>query len=468
MRRFALALIFAGLLVTRFCHLNIVWVEEGYPTAAAIQILKGKALYRDVVFDKPPLSPFFYLLWGARTGWPLRLAGAGFVFLCCWLMFRFASHLWSGREGLLASFFLAFYLTFGIPAAVMALAPDLLMIAPHIGAVWLAWRRRAFWAGLVAGFAMLINTKAIFVVAACLLWCWPAWPWLLIGFVLPNAAAQAWFGRPYIDEVWKWGAVYSAHGFSVATGLVRTADWMGFQAALVVGVVLYFWSERSWRMLAWVVLSLVGVAAGWRFFPRYYFQLLVPMALLAARGFVLYQRTWWRWMLPVLLLIPLVRFGPRYVILADDLMHHRAHQWSDLALGQDSEAAANPIQDRSGTLLVWGYRPDIFAWTRMEAGTPFLDSQPLTGVLADRHLTNATVFYPELAAANRRELVKTNPTYIVDGLGPLNPALAIGNYPDLKAWLHGYREIGRTPFSVVYVSKSTARSSRPDVSPGKQ
>jgi hypothetical protein len=83
-------------------------------------------------------------------------------------------------------------------------------------------------------------------------------------------------------------------------------------------------------------------------------------------------------------------------------------------------------------------------------------------------LTNATVFYPELAAANRRELVKTNPTYIVDGLGPLNPALAIGNYPDLKAWLHGYREIGRTPFSVVYVSKSTARSSRPDVSPGKQ
>jgi 4-amino-4-deoxy-L-arabinose transferase-like glycosyltransferase len=174
MRRFALALIFAGLLVTRFCHLNIVWVEEGYPTAAAIQILKGKALYRDVVFDKPPLSPYFYLLWGARTGWPLRVAGAGFVFLCCWLMYRFASQLWSEREGLLASFFLAFYLTFGIPAAVMALAPDLLMIAPHIGAVWLAWRRRAFWAGLVAGVAMLINTKAMFVVAACLLWCWPA------------------------------------------------------------------------------------------------------------------------------------------------------------------------------------------------------------------------------------------------------------------------------------------------------
>ena len=443
-------LILAGLLVTRFCHLDIVWVEEGYPSAAAIQLLHGKALYRDVFFDKPPLFPYLYLAWGARTGWPLRLAGAGFVFLCCFLMYRFASQLWSEREGGLASFFLAFYLTFGIPAAVMALAPDLLMVAPHIAAVWLAWRGRAFWAGLVAGIAMLLNTKAIFVLGSCLLWCWPAWPWLLVGFVLPNAAALAWFGRPYLDEVWKWGAVYSAHGFSLATGFIRTGDWLGFQAALVLGFVLYFRKDRSWRMLAWVLLSLAGVAAGWRFFPRYYFQLLVPLTLLGARGFVLYQRTWARWALPILLLIPMIRFGPRYVILANDLIHHRQHRWSDLALGQDSEAAAGLIADRSGTLLVWGYRPDIFAWTRMKAGTPFLDSQPLTGVLADRHLTNSEVDYPDLAARNRKELVKTSPTYIVDGLGPLNPVLAITRYPDLREWLSRYHEIGRTQFSVVY------------------
>lgn len=444
-------LLLAGLLVTRFCHLDIVWVEEGYPSAAAIQLLKGKALYRDVFFDKPPLSPYLYLLWGAYTGWPLRLAGAGFVFLCCLLIYRFASQLWGEREGWLAAFFLAFYLTFGIPAAVMALAPDLLMIAPHIAAVCLAWRGRAFWAGLVAGVALLINTKAIFVLAACLLWCWPAWPWLLLGFVLPNAAALAWFGWPYIDEVWKWGAVYSTHGFSFATGFLRTADWIGFQAALIVGAILYFRKDRSWRMSAWVLLSLAGVAAGWRFFPRYYFQLLVPLTLLGARGFVLYQRTWAvKIALPLLLLIPLIRFGQRYATLADDLLHQRPHHWSDLALGQDSEAAARLITDRSGSLLVWGYRPDIFAWTRMQAGTRYLDSQPLTGVLADRHLTNSEVDYPALAAQNRQQLIKTEPTYIVDGLGPLNPALAITQYSDLHDWLGRYHEIGRTRFSVVY------------------
>jgi hypothetical protein len=328
---------------------------------------------------------------------------------------------------------------------------------------------------VLAGIAMLLNTKAIFVLAACLLLC-RADPLvrarppgrairLLIGFVLPNAAALAWFGRPYLDDVWRWGAVYSAHGFSLATGFIRTADWIGFQAALVVGFVLWFWKDRSWRMLAWVLLSLAAVAAGWRFFPRYYFQLLVPMSLLAARGFVLCNRSACRWALPVLLLVPLVRFGPRYAILANDLIRHRPPQWSDLALAQDSEAAAGLIPDRSRTLLVWGYRPDIFARTRMEAGAPYLDSQPLTGVLADRHLTNSEVYYPQLAARNRRELTKTNPAYIVDGLGPLNPKLAITQYPDLSDWLSHYREIGRTRFSIVY--RLTSPSSKPSASPGK-
>ncbi len=459
-----LALIFAGLLVTRLCHLDILWVEEGYPAAAAIQILKGKALYRDIWFDKPPLSPYLYLLWGAEPGWPLRLAGIGFVFLCCLLMYRFAAQVWGEPEAKMGSFLLAFYLTFGIPSAVIPLAPDLLMVAPHIAAIWLAWRRKAFWAGLMAGIAMLLNSKGIFVLAACLLWCWRDWPQLLIGFVLPNAAAFAWFGRPYFEQVWRWGTVYSEHGFSFENGLVRTGNWLGFQSALVIGFVLYFRRERNWRTLAWVLLSLAAVAAGWRFFPRYYFQLLVPMVFLAARGFVL-SGSRMRWVVAALLLIPLIRFGPRYVMLADDLLHHRAPHWTDLQMSQDSEAASKLLTDRDRTLLVWGYRPDIFVLTRMEAGTRFLDSQPLTGVIADRHLTSTEVDYPDLAARNRRELVKTNPTYIVDGLGPLNPALAITNYPDIREWLSQYREIGRTRFSRIYV---TSRSSTPAAYPGKR
>jgi hypothetical protein len=156
-----------------------------------------------------------------------------------------------------------------------------------------------------------------------------------------------------------------------------------------------------------------------------------------------------RVVLLLLLLIPLVRFGPRYLMLANDLLHDRAAEWSDLALNQDSHAAADRI-DRQGTLLVWGYRPDIFAYTRMPAGSRFLDSQPLTGVLADRHLTSSLATAPELAARNRRDLIQTKPTWIVDGLGPLNPELAITNYPDLRDWLAAYQEVGRTRYTIIY------------------
>jgi hypothetical protein len=447
--RLALALLFLGLVVARLCHSGIVWVEEAYPTAAAIQILDGKMLYHDVWFDKPPLSAMIYLLWDARIGVMLRIAGAAFVFACCWMLWRFARDLWGPREGLAAALLLGFFLTFGIPAAVMALAPDLLMVLPHIAAVYLAWRGRAFLSGLLAGVALLVNAKAFFVLAACLFFAWRGAGWLLGGFAIPNIVTLIWFGRPYIDQVWRWGAMYSEQTFAFATGLVRTANWAGFQAALIVGAAFALWKEdrTRWKMIAWLVFSLAGVAAGWRFFPRYYFQLLPLMALLAARGYTLLGRC--RFVMLVLLLIPLVRFGPRYVMLANDLAHGRQSNWTDLALNQDSKAASDRIA-WTGTLLVWGYRPDVFAYTRMPAGSRFLDSQPLTGVLADRHLTSSQAFAPEWAAQNRRELIASDPTWIVDGLGPLNPALAITNFPDLRDWLGNYREVGRTRFSIIY------------------
>jgi hypothetical protein len=425
----------------------VLWVEESYPAAAAIQLLDRKSLYRDIWFDKPPLSAYFYLLWGARTGVLLRIAGSIFVLLCCLMLYRLARETWSAREGLISALLLAFFLTFGIPSAVIALAPDLLMILPHAAAVYLAWRGRAFWAGLTAGIALLINSKGVFVLAACTLWAWQAWPWLLLGFALPNAAAFVWFGRPYFEEVWKWGALYSEHTFAWQTGLTRTLDWAGFQSALVIGAAYFLWRERDRRMLAWLVISLIAVAAGWRFFPRYYFQLLPPMALMAARGYTLLKNK--RAAILVLLLIPLVRFGPRYLNLANDLAHNRQSDWTDLRLDQDSQDASTIIGS-SGTLLVWGYRPDIFVYTRLPAGSRFLDSQPLTGVIADRHLTSSEVDAPELAAQNRRELMQAKPTWIADGLGPLNPALAITNYPDLHDWLKNYREFSRTKYTVIY------------------
>jgi hypothetical protein len=112
-------------------------------------------------------------------------------------------------------------------------------------------------------------------------------------------------------------------------------------------------------------------------------------------------------------------------------------------------AAARP----GDTLFVWGYRPEIYVYTRMPAATRYLDSQPLSGVPADRHLTQSEPVETAAPARRREEVARSRPGVIVDGLGLYNPRLAITQYPDLAGWLSGYREVGRTGGAVVYIRR---------------
>src|ERR1035441_10047833 len=70
-------------------------------------------------------------------------------------------------------------------------------------------------------------------------------------------------GRP-----WRWGRVYAGTTFVEAplkNGLLRTLNWAGFHAAIVIAAV----GQASWpvhserrRWLVWLPISFVGVAAG--------------------------------------------------------------------------------------------------------------------------------------------------------------------------------------------------------------
>lgn len=464
--RAVFSLLLLLLLAARLCHIEILWAEENLPIAAARQLAAGATLYRDVWFDKPPLLAWFYSMWGARIGWPLRVAGALYALLACWLIYRFARDLWGEREAAYAALLLGFFLTFGIAAAVIPLAADLLMVAPQIAAVWLASRGRAFWSGVMCGVALLLNVKAVFVVVACSLWLYRSLPALALGCALPNAAALGWLVAhgalaDYWLQTWKWGYLYSGNPFSehpVRDGIVRTLNWVGFHSCLVAGAAWYWIGPGrdrkgadSTRLAAWALLSLVAVAAGWRFFPRYYFQLLPVLTLAAARGMSLLGKR--RWIVLILLLVPLVRFGPRYVLLACDLVERRPHEWRDVAMDQDSRTASEILRRMAhplDTLFVWGFRPEIFTYTELAAATRYLESQPLTGVLADRHLTKSRPTAAAWAARNRADLFVASPTWVVDGLGPLNPSLAIATYPDLGQWLRNYEVVARTHLTIIY------------------
>ncbi len=454
------AALFLILLASRLCHVRILWTEEDLPMAAAKQMEFGKTLYRDVWFDKPPLVAAQYLVWDVRTGWVLRVAGALYALLACWLAYAFARDLWSRREGMWAAGLLGFFLIFDFPSAVIPLAADLTMVTPHLAAVWLAFRGRAFWSGIAAGIAFLINTKAVFVAAACAVWCLPAIPLLAAGFLAVNAVAAAWLAWsgalvPYLDDVWRWGFLYAGSTFlqhPIRDGMVRTANWLGFHSALVVAAVCNRDSQPiRWKLAAWAVISFAAACLGWRFFPRYFFQVLAVLVIAASHGIVLMKRC--RILVLALLLIPLVRFGPRYVLLARDVISGQPTVWSDIAMNQDSQAAARIVREiaRPGdTLFVWGFRPDLFVYTGLSAATRFLDCQALTGVPADRHLTQSAPVETDFTRANREELARSRPTIVMDGLSLYNPALAMDRYPELRPWLVQYREVARTKTIVIY------------------
>lgn len=443
----------AVLVASRMCHVGILWEGDTLPLAAAEQMAAGKVIYRDVWYDKPVLVPAVHVLWGARPGWPLRLGNALYALLACWIAYRFARDLWSEREGVWAAGLLGFFLIFDFPSAAIPVASDLMMLAPHLAAVWMAWKRRPLWSGVWAGVAFWVSPKGLFVAAACALWNPSGVPLMGAGFASVSAVLAGWLWScgalgAYWEEVWKWGRLYAGSPFvesPIGNGIVRTLDWLGFHAAIVIAAVRFLWRGLTARWIGWLLLALLGVVTGLRFFPRYYFLLLPVVVLMAARGFTLLGRR--RELVALLLLIPATRFGPAYLAAV------RNPGWRDTAMDRDSRAAAALVRQLAkpgDTLFVWGYRPEIFAYTRLPAGTMYLDSQPLSGVPADRHLTQSEPVETEAAAHRRADLARSQPTFVLDGLGLLNPRLAITMYPDLHDWLARYREAGRTGETIVY------------------
>ena len=422
--------------------------------AAAAEVLRGKTLYRDIWFDKPPLYALIYTLWGAIPGWPLRMAGALFVCLSSFIAWRCLRKQSGESAGLLAAVLLALYLTFDIPSSVMALAPDILTVPLHFAAICLAMNRRAFASGMCAGAALLFNGKALFIALACLLWT----PRLefLAGFAVPNVvAALVLFDDRRSGELLEASLAVgcSLLGRHLHNESCPRGSRSNYQLA---GLPCDACDCGCRRILAafFMAFGAMDVCVVHRGVCR---PAILPEILLSAsprvyrsrhaRAYVL--RPKWRVAVLCLALIPVARFGPRYLALAGG-----DRSWSDLALMNDSRAAAAIVQEvaRPGDgMLVWGYRPDVFVLAHVPAATPYLDSQPLTGVLADRHLTTSKPSITDLIRGNLNEVANARPAIIVDGLGPLNPELSVTQFPDLQ--IDDYEVAGKTKLSTVYVTK---------------
>ena len=335
--------LFAALLASRLCHLHILWAEEGYGSAGAVQILHGKMIYRDFWFDKPPIAALLYVLWGGTAGWALRIAGALFGLLTALAAWRCASALWSEREGYWAAGLVTFYLIFDIPAAVMTLGPDLIVVPLAFIAISCVLRKEPIWAGLWCAVALQSNAKALLLVAVVLFWGGRRHA-LKIAAAFAAGTAVGLTGLAVTGPARLLGAGLGirkalfaryVREHPVREGGVRSLNWLGFHLALVVPAATVLMKEKGrtrLRFAIWLCLAAAGVWAGERS------PALLPHSD-TARNIV--GGSWLRfakWMvrengggthdestmaLRFLRLSRItadsdVRFGPRYVLLAED------------------------------------------------------------------------------------------------------------------------------------------------------
>ncbi len=481
------ALLLAIIAATRLPYTHFVWADEGLWFTAAQELLRGKALYSQIWFDKPPGVAWIYAALFKAFG-PSLLAVRIFTVLyalaVALALHNIARTFWGEHEARLAALLWAVYNATWIHAQVQPLAVDHLVLLPYLLSGVSFLRGRPFLAGIMAAMAFSLNPKAgvLAMFFAAVEFIWPsrgkAWRWTLtgLGFV---SASLPWVvylasGRKwsfYLRDVWGWGFSYisvNTPAVALLEGARRTLNYFGFHFALLLGLALLVLYHRhgaeaepaerrfSHVLWLWVLFGFVGISAGGRFFPRYYYQITPLLCLLAARGYGIARhavpaRRWQvaRALMIVALLFSVARFHSRAAAIVYEKVTGRQTsymaRWDDPAMDRDSRVIAQHV---SGRIFVWGYRSEIYFYCQCRPASPFLSSQPLTGVPADIHLRQSLVVAPAFAAENRLRLLmdlrRSRPDYIVDGLAPYNPRLAMDTYPEYRDFLDRYYVRGET------------------------
>jgi 4-amino-4-deoxy-L-arabinose transferase-like glycosyltransferase len=160
--------------------------DDGLWFTSAEQLLRGKVLYREIYFDKPPMLPFTYAFlfrfFGAHIV-VIRLFTVALVTAVSAALCLFGSSLYDRKTGVLAAALFGFFSTTGVSGHVQGLNTDFLMVLPYtLGAYFLTKSIRpsapamlaqsikkqalfAFVGGTLTGLAAQTNPKGIFNLA---------------------------------------------------------------------------------------------------------------------------------------------------------------------------------------------------------------------------------------------------------------------------------------------------------------
>lgn len=269
--------------VLRIAYAGHFYEDDGLWFTSAEEILRGKALYREIYFDKPPGLALIYaiLFWifGAHI-MAIRLFMIAYSIAISAMLYLFGARLYDKRIGLLAAGLFAVFSTTYSPGHVHGLGTDFLMALPYTAGAYMlvrAIRDRANqgWVaaagGALAGVAFQINPKGIFdlLFFAVLLIAHRRWTTKCASadatevstsksvssfrlFVLASAGVAAGWApflayvaatrslRDYWLYVWDWGARYrSYYGVSESAlkALIRSTDYFTLNNTLLIALI---------------------------------------------------------------------------------------------------------------------------------------------------------------------------------------------------------------------------------------
>ena len=274
--------------VLRIAYAGHLYEDDGLWFTAGEEILRGKALYSQIYFDKPPALALSYalLFWifGAHI-LTVRLFTIAYSIAISGVLYFFGAWFYNKRIGLLAAAMFAIFSTTLSTGHAQSLSTDLLMALPYTMGCFLLIRSRwprgrpersaqawlAVAGGALAGVSFQVNPKGLFDLIFFAIFLIASRIWFRDNektgtntagssptnrsssglFLLASAGfaigALPFFAyilatgsfRAYWAYVWDWGARYSSYygaDKTVLTALIRSLDFFALDNTLLIAL----------------------------------------------------------------------------------------------------------------------------------------------------------------------------------------------------------------------------------------
>lgn len=260
-----------------------------------------------------------------------------------------------------------------------------------------------------------------------------------------------------LGDAWYWSV--GDHDMPHVFWLRAVEHSTGFLLAclpLVGGAIVSLRNGDLWRgraaerdsLIVWIAASCIGVSASARFYPHYYIQLVLPLAVAAAPAYArLWQQAAPRWSLAGTATAAWL-IATMLVFAVSQSVGLRAQRTppAGLYLRQHSSSA-----DR---VFVWGQSPRIYDDAERRPACRYVATFPLTGYVFGSTVPGLDLrsrILPGAWSTLQQDFARHRPAFIVDteaGPGALTP---IAQFPVLQQFIaRDYQPVWRSAAAVVY------------------